>query len=340
MKKIIIPILFIILGLTFGVIFSRYINNFYYRLFPKTEDSTAIKILPKPLDKYSILNLSETVVKLGEINIEEKISENQDFSSDLFSINFDPTFKGKDLKKVTGIINLPIKEGKHPIILMLRGYVDQKTYTTGVGTQRAGEYFTQNGFITIAPDFLGYGESNIEASNIFESRFQTYTTALMVLNSLGSIPQWDQKNLFIWGHSNGGQIALTLLEITGKEIPTVLWAPVSKPFPYSILYYTDESDDLGKLIRKELSQFEENYDVNEFSIHNYLNRIKAPLEIHQGTLDDAVPVAWTNELVKKLEKLEVDLKYHKYQGADHNLQPSWNLAVQRSLNFYLSFIEK
>ena len=292
-----------------------------------------------PLEKYSILNLSKTIVKPVKINIEENISENKDFNSYLFSINFDPTLKDKDVKKVTGLINLPSKQGKFPLVLMLRGYVDQKLYTTGIGTQRGGEYFAKNGFITIAPDFLGYGRSDMEASNIFESRFQTYTTALTIINSLNTITQWDRKNVFIWGHSNGGQIALTLLEITGRQIPTVLWAPVSKPFPYSILYYTDESDDLGKLIRKELSQFEESYDVNQYSIHNYLNRIKSPLQIHQGSLDYAVPITWTNDLVDKLESLEIDLEYNKYQGADHNLQPSWNLAVQRSLNFFQSFIK-
>lgn len=339
MKKIIIYSSLVIAGLVLGYFLTPYFKILLNRLMPKTNDSNVVKIIPKPLDKYSILNLSETSVKPSEITIEKTISESKNFNSYLFSINLDPTLKGKDNKKVTGLINLPNKDGKLPIILMLRGFVDQKTYTTGIGTQRAGEYFANNGFITIAPDFLGYGGSDTEASNIFESRFQTYTTSLTVLDSLSSISEWNQTDLFIWGHSNGGQIALTLLEITGKEIPTVLWAPVSKPFPYSILYYTDESDDLGKLIRKELAGFEENYDVNEFSIHNYLNRIKAPLEIHQGTSDDAVPVTWTNDLVKNLEDLKVDVKYYKYPGADHNLQPNWSLAVQRSLNFFESFIK-
>ena len=340
MKKTVIYISFVIIGLVLGLFLSPYIKTFINKFKKQNQNSDIVKILPKPLEKYSITNLSQTAIKSTLINIEEMISEKENFSSYLFSINIDPTLKDKNTKKITGLINLPNKEGKYPVILMLRGYVDQKIYKTGVGTQRAGEYFANNGFITIAPDFLGYAGSDIESSNIFESRFQTYTTTLAVLNSISEIQNWDQQYIFIWGHSNGGQIALTLLEITGRDIPTVLWAPVSKPFPYSILYYTDESEDLGKLIRKELSLFEENYDVNEFSIHNYLDRIKAPLEIHQGTLDDAIPASWTDELMKKLEKLEVKTKYYKYPGADHNLQPSWNIAVERSLNFYLSFIKK
>ena len=85
--------------------------------------------------------------------------------------------------------------------------------------------------------------------DVFEERFQTYTTAM---NLLAGIEKWERAGkIGIWGHSNGGQIALTVLEISQKEYPTVLWAPVSKPFPYSILYYTDEAEDRGKALRKK-----------------------------------------------------------------------------------------
>ena len=50
-----------------------------------------------------------------------------------------------------------------------------------------------------------------ESSDIFESRFQTYTTVLTLAKSLDSLEKWDQKNIFIWAHSNGGQIVLTFL---------------------------------------------------------------------------------------------------------------------------------
>lgn len=276
--------------------------------------------ISKPLEKYTIENLGKTDFKPSKIKIKDE---------HLFSFTVDE-------KKVTGCINIPDGAGPFPVIVMFRGYINQKTYKTCDGTKRAGEYFAKNGFITIAPDFLGYGESDSEAQNIFESRFQTYTSALTLLKSIQEIPlpMWDGKNIFLWGHSNGGQIALTVLEITGKNYPTVLWAPVSKPFPYSILYYTDESDDRGKLIRKELSKFEEDYDVEKYSFVNYLDKIKAPIELHQGTSDDAVPVEWSNNLTKNLKKLKADIAYIKHLGSDHDMQPAWNAAILQALTFY------
>lgn len=290
-------------------------NTAYH--FPKSSNNPISQIKPRPLEKYSTENLSKTEFKSSEITIE----------NDLFSFYVDS-------KKVTGQINVPEEIGPFPIIVMFRGYVDQKQYKTGDGTRRAAEVFTKNGFITIAPDFLGYGGSDPEAINIFESRFQTYTTALVLLKSLNSLEKWDKTNIFVWGHSNGGQIALTVLETTQENYPTVLWAPVSKPFPYSILYYTDESDDKGKLIRRELSKFEEDYDTEKYSLINYLDRIKAPIELHQGTTDNAVPVQWSNNLNNNLKNLDVDITYIKHPGSDHNLQPAWNTAILQALTFY------
>jgi alpha-beta hydrolase superfamily lysophospholipase len=336
MKKILIYLVIGIIFFTAGWFLKDFIKS-----ASKSPKTVIQQIRPRPLDKYTIENLSQKTITPTEIKIERLLKEEKSFTTYLFSISFDPTLENKTQKKVTGVLNIPAKGKNFPLVLMLRGFVDQKTYTSGTGTKRAAEFFAQKGFITVAPDFLGYGESDKESENIFESRFQTYTTVLTLLSSFGSPSftkatedKWDNKNIFLWGHSNGGQIALTVLEITGKSYPTTLWAPVSKPFPYSILYYTDESEDLGKLIRKELAKFEEDYDVNLYSIHNYFGQIHAPIQIHQGTADDAVPVDWTKKLVKNLKSLDLDIDLYLHIGADHNLQPSWNTVVTRDLKFF------
>lgn len=341
MRKV---ILFILVALTIPI------AAFVGFLYGTTTTSKPIEIKnpvkierPKPLLKYSIQELQNKRIKPVEISVEKEGEEKDGFTSYTFSYEFDPTLSGKsDKKQVTGLINIPTTIPA-PLVLMLRGYVDPSIYQTGVGTRRAGEEFAKAGFITIAPDFLGYGGSSENAADIFESRFQTYTTALTLLESLTNsqtaINEWDGKNVFIWAHSNGGQIALALLEITKSNYPTTLWAPVTKPFPYSILYYTDESEDLGKYIRRELAKFEDLYDVNEFSIHTYLSDINSSLQLHQGTADDAVPLSWSNEFVNKMKVLGKEVTYYIYPGADHNLKPDWNTVVARDIAFFKKRIE-
>lgn len=324
----------LLISLSIAIVFALvgwFSNSFYH--MPKSPENIVSQVVPKPLEKYAIEELSKKNFPEGKIIIGSAIKEDTKYTSYKFSFSFSPDMSS-NTKTTTGLINVPRGEGKFPMIVMFRGYVDQEQYVTGMGTQHAGEYFASNGYITVAPDFLGYADSDKEASNIFESRFQTYITALNILSSVGSIDNWDGKSVFIWGHSNGGQIALTVLEESGLTYPTVLWAPVSKPFPYSILYYTDESDDHGKLIRDELSKFERDYDVEKYSLTNYLNLIKAPIKLYQGTSDDAVPVSWSSALVKNLEDKEVEVEYIKVPGADHNMNPSWTSVVTGSLKFF------
>jgi dipeptidyl aminopeptidase/acylaminoacyl peptidase len=200
----------------------------------------------------------------------------------------------------------------------------------GTGTQHSAEVYAANGFISLAPDFLGFGGSEKPSADVFEERFETYTTALNLLASVKTLPMADATRVGIWGHSNGGQIALTALEVLGRPIPAILWAPVSKPFPYSILYYTDEADDHGKALRKELADFEQNYDVEKYSLSNYLGRITGPVLLHQGTADDAVPVAWSDILAKNLK----DVTYVTHPGADHDMNGAWNTVVLEDLKFF------
>lgn len=277
------------------------------------------------LDKYSIESLAEANIKPANLTFNKEDSS--------FVMEFDPALDGTS-KKVSGQVMFPAKTGKAPIVLMIRGYVDKEIYKSGIGTSHAAEVFAKNGYITLAPDFLGYGQSDMESENLFEARFQTYTTVLSLITSLDQIPEWDGKNVFIWAHSNGGQIALTTLEATSGEYPTTLWAPVSAPFPFSVLYYGGELPDYGKYIRTELAKFEADYDTDLYSTHKYYDRIKAPIQIHQGTNDKSVPVEWSDNLTKALSDLDLEVNYFKYPGADHNMLPGWDSAVTRDLSFF------
>ena len=294
--------------------------------------------IERPYEIYYLDHISDKV-SAGDFHVKEILSEKDKYSSSLFEFKFKPNPDKPETKITTGVINTPIGIKSAPIIFLIRGYVDQELYTSGMGTKRVAEYFAENGFITVAPDFLGYGGSDSESENIFETRFQTYLTMIALQKSISQIPGWDGKNVFIWAHSNGGQIALSWIVSQNLNYPTVLWAPVTKPFPYSILYYTDESEDGGKLIRTELAKLENLYDLNKFSYTSLFDRIKNPIQLHQGTADDAVPLAWSNSFVNKLKKQNDSVDYFIYSGSDHNLSNNWDMAIDRSVKFYNKYKE-
>jgi len=240
-------------------------------------------------------------------------------------------------RRISGEVNSVVGEVKG-VIIMARGYVDKEIYKTGVGTHNAAKYYAERGYVTYAPDFSGYGESDPEDANALGARL---VKPVEILDLIASVPQ--DKPIFLWGHSNGGQIMLSVAEILGRVEPrgrtprvlgVTLWAPVSKPFPYNILYYTDEASDSGKWLRGQVAEFEKDYDVFNYSIDKYLDWIELPVQLHQGTADEAVPKKWSDELVKNLKEKEKDVKYYIYFGADHNMRPAWDQVVARDVEFF------
>ncbi len=333
--------------LTFILLFSTFLNIILavlvgYFYFYNIELSTPVPLSEQeetemPLNKYAYDALKQEVFTPQTMKFGDIIGENEDFETRMFYYEVDG-------RKVSGLAHLPIEKGEYPVIVMIRGFVDRDIYAPGVGTRRAAEVFARNGYITLAPDFLGYGESDQASAVPLEDRFQTYPTVLQLLANIEKLDdsfessnvslQSNENNIGIWGHSNGGQISLTVLEVTGKDYPTVLWAPVTKPFPYSVLYFTDEFEDHGRYLRRVIAQFEEVYDIHRFSLSNYIDWITAPIQLHQGGADDAVPLEWSDEFIELAEKDDIEIEYFVYPAADHNLMPDWNTAVQRSQAFF------
>lgn len=270
----------------------------------------------KPYAKYSIERL------VARVDRPSAIERNQD-----------KFYYQSEGRRISGMTLQPEGEPKG-VVVMARGYVEKEGYQIGTGTKNAAKYFASQGYVTYAPDFSGYGESDPEDSNALGVRL---VKPVEILDLIASVSK-PSMPIYLWGHSNGGQIMLTVAEVLGKRGDTrvrgvILWAPVSKPFPYNILYYTDEADDQGKWLRGEIAKFEADYDAYDYSLDRYLDWINMPMQIHQGSADDAVPEKWSDELVVKLKEKEKEVNYYQYSGADHNLRPSWNTVVARDVEW-------
>ncbi|MEK7112723.1 MAG: hypothetical protein AAB875_05345, partial [Patescibacteria group bacterium] len=135
MRKVVVYILLILVAGTIG----WFLNSLYNS--PQTPESPISQVKPRPLDKYTIENLSKAQIQPSKIEIGETLKEEKEFTSYLFSFSLDPTLSGKEKKKVTGLINIPSGNGPFPAVLMFRGYVDQEVYKTGDGSRRAAEFF-------------------------------------------------------------------------------------------------------------------------------------------------------------------------------------------------------
>lgn len=309
-----------------------------------------------PLLKYSIPALAtqdfaaESALQLLELQKTEP-----DFQS------YTGSFMAEG-KKISALINIPTtpataKTG-YPLLIMVRGYVPPENYLPGMGTKNAAEFFARQGFVTVAPDFLGYGSSDPDYVDTWESRFIKPMQLITLIKTLETYPALNAsdsakpfivnpKIMGIWAHSNGGQITLTALEILQKPIPATFWAPVLAPFPYSLLYFSDENADEGKATRSWIAQFERDYDVFDFSLTQHLDLLHGEFNLHHGTADDSALKSWSDEFLVKVKAVnevrpkedKIIFNYFSYPGANHNLQPGWDAAIARDLNYFKTQLE-
>lgn len=328
-------------------------------------DPTAAPEPARPLLKYSFEQLRQAVVEPAPLTL----TADEIFQDEQYRVI---TFTAQPLgRTMSGVVNLPASaSASTSAVLMLRGFVPANQYSPGVGTKNAAAALAQAGFVTVAPDFFGYGTSDPEPTDEWQARFEKPLIALALLRGLQELgftlpdgSKYLPAEVGVWGHSNGGQIALSAQAIAQERIPTSLWAPVTAPFPYSLLYFTDEEPDEGQASRKWISIFEKVYDARQFSFTNYLDGLRGPLQLQQGTNDDAVLQWWSDEFVQKIEaenerreKLmktyalsdidaqqtatpasalqPIEVEYQLYQGADHNLRPSWDEAIAKDIEFF------
>ena len=272
--------------------------------------------------------LDETRERLIKTYAKEGIKKENNFKS--FVITFE-----SNGKKISGMMNLPAtpRSNKMPAIIMIRGYAESVGYFVGSGSWKAADELARNGFVTISLDFLGYGLSDGESKDILEARFEKPVGVLDLIAAVKKLDYVDNTKIGIWSHSNGGQIAISVLEITGENYPTVLWAPMTNPFPQSVLETMDESEG-GKIVKQKIADFEKDYDCKLYSIDNFYEWIKAPILIHQGTADVWCKVEWQQNLKDKLTKLGKEVKLDVRQENDHNLKQSWDEVIKMDIEFF------
>jgi dipeptidyl aminopeptidase/acylaminoacyl peptidase len=151
------------------------------------------------------------------------------------------------------------------------------------------------------------------------------------------LPQADSSRIGLWGHSNGGQIALSILEITGKPYPTSLWAPVSLGFPESVTVYLGTQEEVGNPVKEKVEEFLKENDPKKFSITEYWGKIKAPFIIHQGLADELIRTEWTRDLVDQLKSQGLTVGTYYYRGENHNFnryKGTGDLLRQRDWEFF------
>ena len=299
---------------------------------------------PTPTHPLMIEVMRQQAYPGSEITIEEKLGPGS---------NYDRYVASYESEGLTIYALLTIPQGEKPesgwpIVVFNHGYIPPDQYRT---TERYVAYvdgFARNGYIVFRPDYRGHGNSEGEATGSFGT--PDYTVD--VLNAMAAVmqhPDADPDRVGMWGHSMGGGITLRAMVVTPDVKAGVIWAGMVAPYPDLLEWYRRRSAGrptptpnpdgaTGRRWMQELLAFgavEENPAFwAAIDPTSYLTELSGPIQLHHGTADASVPVAYSEDLYARLQEAGQASELYLYANDNHNISASFGTAIQRSVEFF------
>jgi len=313
-----------------------------------TETNSKPKKGQVSLFPYSITALSNRSYQQSDITVEKQVQTNGNFSS--FVVSF--TSDGLKEYALMNIPNTNKPTGGFPVLILDHGYIQPNTYDTVNSYKAESDYFANQGFLVLKPDYRGNGNS--EVTNQALMRFAYPIDVLNLITSVGNISAANANKIFLWSHSMGGEVTLEVLEASARNKDlaqkikgAIFWAPVTDPVKWF------SKSNLPNLPEAKITPYpytqtfqilgtpEKNPQLwQSLSPLNYLKNISVPILLQHGTADTTVPYSWSVELNNDLQKLKKTVRFISYPNDTHNLPLSWPKATKDDLNFLQSLLKK
>jgi len=309
------------------------------------ETPAAPNSVSHPLAGYTIEGLRDRTYPGGTIRVRSVLTTTDVYTR--YYVDYP-----SDGLTITGIMQVPAGDGPFPVIILNHGYIPRDNYWSGAGTWNAAQYLNQQGYLTIAPDFRSWGESDVD--NSFFSTGQVIDT-LNLVSSLSSLPEADVDRVGMWGHSMGAGVTTKAITIDPRIKAAVLYAPVSADDAQVLARWgtgckggqpggsadecagaevlTSNLDErLHRAYRSAASDPQFMYQVSPI---NYFDVVIAPVQIHIGSADTTTPPEWSYQIRRALQKAGKEVEYYPYPGQGHTFEGEhWRLFMERVAEFF------
>ncbi len=307
--------------------------------FTATPIPTATAI-PHPL---SIVGMRAREYPGSDIIIEETLTTGSNYSRYYASYLSDGL-------KIYGLLTVPNGEKPAegwPVIVFNHGYIPPDIYRT---TERYIAYvdlIARSGYIVFRTDYRGHDQSEGEARGAYST--PDYT--IDILNAVASIkkyPDADPDRIGMWGHSMGGYITLRSMVINQEIKAGVIWAGVVATYPEMLTNWrrdgrvipTPRPNSWRTTLFQQYGDWEENPEFwDSISANAYLDEISGPVQLHHGTNDKDVPLEFSESLFYQMLDDDQYVELYKYEGDNHNISNYFNLAMERTIEFFDRFLK-
>ena len=304
---------------------------------------------PTPtLHPMHILAARQTEYPSSVINIEETLDPGANY------YRYIAWYESEGLK-IYGLLTVPFGEMPPtgwPAIVFNHGYIPPEVYRS---TERYIAYvdsLARSGYIVYRIDYRGHDRSEGEASGAYGNPGYL-VDVLNAVSALQAFPQADPQRIGMWGHSMGGFLTLRAMVISPAIRAGVIWAGVVASYPDLICCWRRPTPGIPtptpnpnfrsgwRTTWQELyGTPEENPEFwSRLSANSYLTDLSGPLQLHHGTGDTSVPLAFSQTLYEQILNAGMPVEYYEYPDDDHNLSVNFSLAMARTLEFFDRYLK-
>jgi len=240
--------------------------------------------------------------------------------------------------RITGLVDIPTGEGPFPVVIVNHGYLRPEEYQPGFDSWRIADWMAARGYIALMPDYRNYGGSSL-GPNPF--RIGYAIDVMNLIAQVDSLPQAMPEQIGIIGHSMGGGISMWPMVLSGEVDAVVLYAALSgdvgRNWHHIRRYWDRDTMNALALIYGTPEQSPEGYA--QISPINYLDRVRMPVMIHHGTMDESVPYWWSADLYERMQAVGLNVTFWPYPGGGHTLGGrGFETMMERNLAFFEQYV--
>ena len=239
--------------------------------------------------------------------------------------------------RVTGVLDVPNRAGRHPLVVLAHGWTDIGRYASGSMLERERSLLAENGFAALQIDYRNHAGSSREAPGAV-ARPRGYPEDLVnavLAVKRARLPFVDTGRIGLFGRSMGGGVVLNALAARPDLADAAfLYAPVSSLAADSYRRWVRGDVDLRTRVAAAYGTPATRPKLwRQASSRSYLDRVDVPVLIAHGTADTVCPVDWSRATADALRAGGGDVQLAEYPGEGHQLDRSWPAMMHRAVTF-------
>ncbi len=312
--------------------------------------SACAKSPPKTIDALRAGDQKASLIKAG------RVDGGAGFDAELYR------YESGGLK-VHALVARPhgdVPRGGWPVVVANHGHhpepqkygitAEGKDHRPGDYYRRIPELFVEHGYMVVMPDYRGHNSSEgFEfTEGMLESAYYTEDVVNLV-GALGDIPEANTDQIYMWGHSMGGEVTLRTLLVTTRVRAAAMWSSVGGDIWDQSYYYSRYLDPMARdgsdvekhvvpRLRGRIAELDGDFDSELVEPYNYLDDLATPIIIQHAVGDTGAAYKWSERLAKELYVRGKIYEFWSFDGNDHLFSgEDMEIAVHRDVAFFNRF---